>query len=439
MNASRIPHILLVDDTPTNLRVLSDALQHQNWKTLVAPDGESALEQVKYIQPDLILLDVMMPGIDGFETCRQLKTNPETASIPIIFMTSLSDTAEKLRGLSLGAVDYITKPFQQEEMIARVKLHLRLSQLTHRLEEEVADRTQALSQSLEKLQTVQVQLIHSEKMSSLGQLVSGIGHEINNPINFIGGNLHFVEQYMHDLCQLISLYEQRFPSDDEIREFQAEIELDYLKEDCLKLTQSMRDGVQRIKEISNSLRTYARADINSRSVYDVHHGLDSTLLLLRHRLNASKYPQPIQVNKDYGDIPKINCYPGQLNQVFMNLLSNAIDAIDEQIQHEPTDESAQTPTSLNYRIDIHTHCDMDAEMIVVSIQDNAGGIPPEIQSQVFQPTFTTKAVGKGTGLGLPISYQIVVGKHDGQLNFQSEVGHGTTFTIKLPIGAVEAA
>lgn len=179
---SSTPKILIVDDNPTNLEVLSDALRDQGWTTLVATNGESAIEQVDYALPDLILLDIMMPGIDGFETCRQLKANPRTQRLPIIFMTALSDPVDKVKGLELGAVDYITKPFQHEEVLARIKLHLNLFYLNNRLEQRVLERTHELEGSLNKLQTAQLQLIQSEKMSVLGQLVAGIGHEINNPL-----------------------------------------------------------------------------------------------------------------------------------------------------------------------------------------------------------------------------------------------------------------
>ena len=204
---SSTPKILIVDDNPTNLKVLSDALRDQGRTTLVATDGESAIEQVDYALPDLILLDVMMPGIDGFETCRQLKANPRTQRLPIIFMTALSDPVDKVKGLELGAVDYITKPFQHEEVLARIKLHLNLFYLNNRLEQRVLERTQALEGSLNQLQTAQLQLIQSEKMSVLGQLVAGIGHEINNPIGCIDGNIKHAVSHIQDLLGLISLYQ----------------------------------------------------------------------------------------------------------------------------------------------------------------------------------------------------------------------------------------
>jgi signal transduction histidine kinase len=425
------PHILLVDDTPTNLKVLAEALQGQGWKTLMAADGESAIEQVAYRRPDLILLDVMMPGIDGFETCRRLKADPTTQDIPIIFMTALSDTLDKVRGLELGAVDYITKPFQQEEVIARTKLHLRLSQLTLRLEQAVADRTQALTDSLQELQSTQLQLVQSEKMSTLGQMVSGIGHEINNPINFISGNLEYVESYANSLFRLIALYQQKLPDDREIAALTAEIDLDYLTSDLPKIVRSMHDGTERLQDISLSLRTFARGDVSNTVEYQVEEGLDSTLMLLSHRIKANEQRPAIAIIKQYQNVPNINCYPGQLNQVFMNLIANAIDALEE----------ANLRANLQYadlvaqpnQIRMSTEFDAIGNYLTIRIKDNGSGISAAVKDRIFEPSFTTKAVGKGTGLGLPISRQIIEEKHQGELECISELGQGTEFVIRLPV------
>jgi signal transduction histidine kinase len=420
--------ILLVDDTPTNLKVLAEALHGQGWKTLMAADGESAIEQVEYLRPDLILLDVMMPGIDGFETCRRLKANPATQDIPIIFMTALSDTVDKVRGLDLGAVDYVTKPFQHEEVIARTKLHLRLSQLTHRLEQEVQSRTQDLSQSLNQLQQAQLQLIQSEKMSTLGQLVAGIGHEINNPIGFINGNLKYVQEYANDLFRLLELYQAKLPSSDaELDDLIEEIDLPYLIGDLPQMLGSMKEGVSRLQEISLSLRTFARSDTATMVDYQVEDGLNSTLMLLGHRLKADDRRPAIQIVKNFQKTPKVNCYAGQLNQVFMNLFANAIDALDDFNEGKSYQELEAQPN----RISIAT--ELKGQDLVIRIQDNGTGIDAGIREKIFEPSFTTKAVGKGTGLGLPISQQIIEVKHQGKLDCFSELGQGTEFVITLPI------
>ncbi|NJM45285.1 MAG: response regulator [Alkalinema sp. RU_4_3] len=428
MHSDNPLRILLVDDTPTNLKVLAEALHGQGWKTLMAADGESAIEQVEYLRPDLILLDVMMPGIDGFETCRRLKANPGTQDIPIIFMTALSDTVDKVRGLELGAVDYVTKPFQHEEVIARTKLHLRLSQLTHKLEQEVQSRTQDLSQSLSQLQQAQLQLVQSEKMSTLGQLVAGIGHEINNPIGFINGNLKYVQEYANDLFRLLELYQTKLPNPDaELEDLIEEIDPPYLIGDMPQMIGSMKEGVSRLQEISLSLRTFARSDTASMVEYQVEDGLNSTLMLLGHRLKADDRRPAIQIIKNFQTTPKVSCYAGQLNQVFMNLFANAIDALDDFNEGKSYQELETTPN----RITVST--ELKNNELVIRIGDNGIGIDDQIREKIFEPSFTTKAVGKGTGLGLPISQQIIEGKHKGKLDCFSEVGKGTEFVITLPI------
>jgi len=424
------PRILLVDDNPTNLKVLSETLRGQGWITLVAADGASAIEQAEYSQPDLILLDVMMPEMDGFEACRQLKANSTTELIPIIFMTALSDVLDKIKGLGLGAVDYITKPFQEEEVIARIKLHLKLSHLTQTLERRVEERTAELNASLHQLQQTQLKLIQSEKMSMLGELVSGIGHEINNPIGCIGGNISFVGDYTQDLFKIIRFYQTKCPQlDTEISELIEETDFVYLIEDMPKLVKSIQEASHRLQNISLSLRTFARSDIATKVEFQIHEGLESTLMLLRHRTKSNERRPEIEISRQFGLIGPISCYSGQMNQVFMNLIANAIDAIEEGNQNRSYQEIVMTPN----QITISTGILPTKDSIFIKIKDNGKGIPLALQAQIFEPTFTTKAVGKGTGLGLPISRQIIVDKHNGTLECISGPGQGTEFIITLPI------
>ncbi|MEH1930752.1 hybrid sensor histidine kinase/response regulator [Nostoc sp.] len=423
-------YILLVDDNPNNLKLLHEAIQACGWKALMATDGESAIEQTEYARPDLILLDVMMAGIDGFETCRRLKANPMTQNIPVIFMTALSDCTDKVAGLEIGAVDYITKPFQQEEVIARLKLHLKISHLARTLEERVQERTAELTQSLQELQQTQLQLIQSEKMSTIGQMVAGIGHEINNPVGFVGGNLFYIEEYVNNLLRLVSLQQQKLPQpDQEIQKLIEEIDLEYLVEDLPKLLASMHQGITRLQDISLSLRTFARADITSQVEFQIHEGIDSTLMLLKHRLQGKGDRTKIQVVTQYGDLPAITCYPGQLNQVFMNIIANAIDAFDELNQNHSDQDIAACPRLIT----ITTSVDPQQQTVTICIQDNGPGMPAEVQARIFEQYFTTKSVGKGTGLGLAISYQIIVDKHNGELKCFSMLGDGTKFIITLPM------
>ncbi|MGG6296005.1 hybrid sensor histidine kinase/response regulator [Leptolyngbya sp. AN02str] len=436
MNPTTPRTILVVDDNATNVRVLYDVLSAAGFRVLVAQSGESALNKLKVILPNLILLDVMMPGIDGFETCRRIKAEPSTQNIPVMFMTALSDTADKVKGFSLGAIDYVTKPLQQDEVLARVNVHIRLQslqqelqQLNQTLEQQVAQRTAELSTTLAQLKESQLHLVQSEKMSTLGQMVAGVAHEINNPVVFISGNLQPAIYYVQDLFGLIELYQNRLPNPDEELANRIEtIDLDYIREDLPKLLASMKEGVNRICNISTSLRAFSRTDTATQIPFNIHEGLDSTLMILGHRLKSTPKQPGVQVIKDYGDLPLVECYPGQLNQVFMNILSNALDALEEHYQHQVNEHSQLYPGTI--RIWTET---LDEEWVRVHIADNGPGIAKEVRSHLFDPFFTTKPVGKGTGLGLSISYQIVTEKHHGKLYCYSEPGQGTEFVVEIPV------
>ncbi len=429
---SKPVHILLVDDNVNNLKVLAEAVRECGWKALMATDGESAIEQAEYAKPDLILLDVMMPVIDGFETCCRLKSNPVTQNIPVIFTTALSDTVNKVKGFEMGAVDYITKPFQQEEVIARLKLHLKISELTQTLEQRVEERTAELSQSLQQLQEAQLQLIQNEKMSALGNLVAGVAHEINNPVGFLSGNLQPAQDYVKDLLGLIDLYQRIYPTAaPEIQDEIETIDLEYLREDLPKLLESMKLGVERIRCISNSLRTFSRADKDYKVPFNIHEGLDSTLLILKHRLKANEQRPEIAVVREYGDLPAIDCFPGQLNQVFMNILANAIDALEEHSEGRSFTDIQAHPN----QITICTEITDDEQSVIIRFRDNGTGITDEVKQRIFDHLFTTKGVGKGTGLGLVITRQIVIEKHNGSLEVHSVPGKGSEFVITLPTKA----
>jgi signal transduction histidine kinase len=424
--------ILIVDDNSANLGVLSDALSQAGFEVRVAKSGKMALERVKYALPDLILLDVMMPEMDGFETCRRLQANPETTHIPVIFMTALSDTANKVEGFQLGAVDYITKPFQQEEVLARVKLHLKLHVLAEKLEEKnmlLEQKVVEVSKAYEDLQKMQIKLIQSEKMSGLGQLAAGIAHEINNPINFIAGNLSYAQEYAHNLLKIIHLYQEDYVNPTpRIQAAIDEIELEFLEEDFIKILKSMNLGTQRIQEIVKSMRIFSRVDEAEVKTVNIHQGIDSTLTILHHRLKAKPDHPEIELIKEYGQLPQVECHAGQLNQVFMNIISNAIDALDESNQQRSFAEIQQHPN----RIQISTKV-IDDNWVAIHISDNGRGVCETVGPKLFDPFFTTKPIGKGTGLGLSISYQIIVEKHGGRLYCQPISGKGIEFVIEIPI------
>ena len=286
-----------------------------------------------------------------------------------------------------------------------------------------------LAQALNELRTAQMQIIHAEKMASLGQLVAGVAHEINNPINFIHGNLEHAHQYTQDLLHCVELYQHYHPNaTPEIQEFFKKAEIEFLFDDLPKLFQSMKVGTERICEIVTSLRNFSRLDEADFKPANIHEGIDSTLMILQHRLKPSTDSPTIHVTKDYDTLPLIECYPGQLNQVFMNLLSNAIDALEERNLQATPEVIAANPGEIRISTSL-----LNKDWIDIRIADNGLGIDEKVLSRLFDPFFTTKAVGKGTGLGLSISYQIVTEKHNGKIYCQSEVGKGTEFVIELPI------
>ena len=288
-----------------------------------------------------------------------------------------------------------------------------------------------LQEAYEKLQNAQIQLVQSEKMSSLGQMVAGIAHEINNPATFINGNISHTYTYFHDLIELLSLYQECYPSPGpQIAEKVKELELDFLKEDLPKMLNSMRVGVERISKIVLSLRNFSRLDESEMKLVDVHEGIDSTLLILQHRLHQASIKSGIEIIKEYGKISQIYCCAGQLNQVFLNIISNAIDALEN--QPEPRTIVIRT---LMKKAGLKSHSKnqlSDCDRIVICIADSGPGMSEEVRKRLFDPFFTTKPVGAGTGLGLSISHQIVVEKHKGSLRCISAPGQGAEFWIEIP-------
>ncbi|WP_442947009.1 sensor histidine kinase [Nostoc sp. UHCC 0870] len=266
-------------------------------------------------------------------------------------------------------------------------------------------------------------------MSVLGQLVTGIAHEINNPVSCIYGNLGHSFTYFQNMINLIDLYQHHYP--EPVIQIQEEItamDLEYIRADLPNLISAMKEGIQRIRDISSSLRIFSRADTENKVKCNIHEGIDSTLLILKHRLKGSENCPPIEVIKDYGDLPLIECFPGQLNQVFMNLLANAIDAIEESNTKRSIEEIQQHP----HHIIIQTILNNNKNLVLIKIKDNGLGMSEEIQQKIFDHLFTTKAVGKGTGLGLSIAQQIIVKKHQGNLDVNSVIGKGSEFTITIP-------
>jgi two-component system NtrC family sensor kinase len=623
--------IVVVDDTPENLFLLSEMLEQQGYQVRKALNGRVALMTCKKRLPDLILLDINMPEMDGYEVCEQLKADEKTCNIPVIFISALDSVLDKVRAFDVGGVDYITKPFKCAEVISRIESQLKLRSLQAKLEEknlmleqEVSHREKAqaalelseaknlallnaipdlmillrsdgtfldyrigeiinhsspfsapdirgidldikernifknqrliqtlenflgssilksisnqdhsylnssysreesnfigqkvsdvlsedlaiwmmhyveqtllsseiqiaefvqrvndkwhryetrfvksridevlaivrdvsdskeaeahrmqtqallrmqkqqLEQTLGELKLAQSQLVQNEKMVGLGQLVSGIAHEINNPISFIYGNITYLDQYIQSLLYLIDTYQQEGEMNDKLKAVVEEIDLDFLKEDVQKLSCSMRAGAERIRQIVLSLRNFARLDEAEMKPVDIHNGIESTLLLLEHRMRQAENRPAIEVIKKYDNIPFVTCYASQLNQVFFNLLNNAIDALQMPFNPDNSLNQSHQVKIIHPQIRIATEM-TEYNTVLIKIADNGPGISESIRWRIFDPFFTTKPPGSGTGLGLSISYQIVVQRHKGQLSCSPLSGEGTEFVIEIPI------
>ncbi|WP_446808716.1 ATP-binding protein [Methylomonas sp. 2BW1-5-20] len=414
-SADRQATILLVDDESINLSIFGQFLAPY-YQVLVATDGPRALQLAGGTpKPDVILLDVMMPGMDGYQVIGQLKADPDTRDIPVIFVTALSSDVEEERGLLLGAVDYIYKPCHLSILLARIKTQLELKNARDWLKDQNAYLETEVQRRHQENQVVHLQLLQSEKLAAIGQLAAGIAHEINNPIGFVSSNLNTLNGYLHDVFSVMdacdaALNENPLSAEtlQDLRELKTSKQLDYLRGDIPELIAESREGLSRVRDIIQDLKDFAHTDKNEWELGDLHKGLDSTLNIIGNEL---KYR--CTVHKQYGEIPQIYCLPSQLNQVFMNLLINAAHAIET-------------------KGDIHIRTGCTGQEVWVEIGDNGKGIAPENLTRLFEPFFTTKPVGKGTGLGLSIS-QNIVRKHGGRIDVSSEPGQGSRFRVWLPI------
>lgn len=450
--------ILIVDDNPANLSVLSECLESYEFEILIAQNGESAIQKANYANPDLIILDIMMPGIDGFETCKRLKEKPKTQNIPIILMTALSDHNNKVKGLKSGAVDYITKPFQQDEVVARINIHLSIHYLSQevqeknlKLQKEIEEHKLSenrLRGTLEELAKTQVKLVQSEKIAGIGRVVAGLCHEFNNPISFITGNIQFLRKYVEDLVNIINLDKDDNSSQELIslshkRDIISHEEMEYIINDIPKVIASIEAGTDRIIKILDRLKKFSFLDQSGKKMLDINDGLEGVISLISHRIepvtletSTGSINRPkIKVIREYDRLPLVYCYPDQIHQALLNLVTNSVDAIDEIYESstdssfvsevEPANNSYQGPL-LTLKTKYHpTH-------ISIHIIDNGVGIPDNIQSHIFDPFFTTKAVGKGVGLGLAICFQIMTEMHHGCLTCKSN-SLGTEMIIELPL------
>ncbi|MEM9948253.1 MAG: ATP-binding protein [Cyanobacteria bacterium P01_D01_bin.36] len=413
-------YILVVDDEPDIEALISQKFRREIRKDeylfTFASNGKEAYQKIvgpgRLVSFDMVLTDINMPVMDGLELLSELaklKQPPKT-----VVVSAYSDMNNIRCAMNRGAFDFVTKPISFQDLTLTIRKTLK-----------AVDRERLVQTQLAQ---AKVQLVQSEKMSALGQMVAGVAHEINNPVNFIYGNLSPARSYVKDLLELIRLYQNNYPQPtDDIQDCMEEIDLDFLQQDLFKLFDSLSVGAERIRELVLSLRNFSRLDESERKKVDVHEGIDSTLLILGSRLKATEERPAIELVCEYGELPMVECYPSQLNQVVMNLVANAIDAIDECYQLG-TVEKADGSNVIRLSTAV-----LNDRWVRIAIADNGPGISEETRSRLFDPFFTTKPVGKGTGLGLSISYQIIVDKHRGRLMCESVLGEGTTFVVELPM------
>ncbi|MDA8214956.1 MAG: response regulator [Nitrospiraceae bacterium] len=445
--------ILIVDDEQANLKLLSALVSCYGYHFETAGNGLEAMEKTKKIRPDLILLDVLMPVMNGVETCKRLKEYPDSRHIPVIVLTSLGDKETRLKCLEAGANDFLAKPVDNAELIVRVRNLLQLKEFEDRnkiltekiqtieavqkIEEELKasqkelieknnemkQLTESQHKELEKayaeLKAAQSQILQQEKMASIGQLAAGIAHEINNPVGFVMSNLGSLQKYADKLSEFIKAQTEAIGElgvkssefgeiQKKVDEFKKSLKIDYIIDDLGNLIRESLDGAERVKKIVQDLKSFSRIDEAEWKMADINAGIESTINIVWNEL---KYKATVK--KEYGNIPLTKCNPGQLNQVFMNILINAAHAIEKQGE-----------------ITVKTW--HGSGFIYISISDTGKGIPSENLNRIFEPFFTTKEVGKGTGLGLSIAYDIVK-KHNGDITVESKAGKGSAFTIKIPV------
>jgi PAS domain S-box-containing protein len=369
----------------------------------------------------------------GVEVCQELRFYHQTGVIVWLELSAQPQSETEFSGSMINISDVYN------ELRLRKHAEALLKQTNEELEARVEQRNieliqanQDLKVTLEKLKYTQAQLVQTEKMSSLRQLVAGIAHEINNPVSFIYGNLKSADEYTQNLFSLLDIYQRHYPQSAEaIEEFTNFIELDFLRSDFPKLFKSMLMGAERIRDIVLSLRTFSRLDEAEMKTVDINEGIDSTIMLIQSRLNPTKERLQIEVIKEYESLPLVECYPGELNQVFLNILVNALDALeDSALKGRWTTKKFNMMD--NPRIYIRTQL-LEPDQVTISIADNGLGIPSDTLKHIFNPFFTTKPVGQGTGMGLAISYQIITQKHRGCLECISQPGVGAEFIIRIPL------
>ncbi|MEG4962538.1 MULTISPECIES: response regulator [unclassified Microcoleus] len=436
--------ILFVDDEPDLESLISQKfrkkIRAEEWQLFFAHNGVQALEKLKeHPDLDIVVTDLNMPEMDGLTLLSRL--NQIDIPLKTVVISAYGDMKNIRNAMNFGAFDFLTKPidFQDLEITINKTLRdvqqLKENQYLRQSEARAREQAQDLQQTLQELKKTQAQLIQTAKMSSLGQLVAGIAHEINNPANFISGNISHLSDYIQKLLRLLHLYQQQYtPPCFEIQTEIEAIDLEFMIVDLSQILASMKCGVDRIHKIVLSLRNFSRLDEANIKAVDIHEGIKSSLLILDNRLQKTTTRPEIDVIEEYSNLPLVECYAGELNQVFINILSNAIDALNEYNKQR----SLNDISALQSAITIRTVLLEEKSSVVIQIRDNGLGMTADVKNRIYEPFFTTKPIGQGTGLGLYISYQIVLEKHGGALKCVSEVGEGAEFWIEIPIRQTKA-
>jgi len=416
--------VLVVDDTPDMAKLMAKAVEDQGYEVFVAGDGRYALQMASAECPDVVLLDIMMPRLSGIEVLRHLKEDAQLRPIPVILVTAKSEDGDVIAGLDTGAHDYVTKPFKKEILAARVRSavqikqnHDRLVQLNKQLQAEIAER-----------ERMQHELVRAQKLESIGHLAAGIAHEINTPAQYVGDNTRFLQEAFGDFDNLFGKFDRLLQAakqgnltDELVAEVEAavhEADVDYLTEEAPKAIGQSLEGIERVADIVRAMKEFSHPGNGQKQAIDLNRAIQSTLTVSR---NEWKYVAEL-VSDFAPDLPLVPCLPGDFNQVILNLVVNAAQAIADVVGDGSTDKGTLTVRTRH-----------DRNWAEIRVEDTGTGIPEDIREHVFDHFFTTKDVGKGTGQGLTIAHSIVVEKHGGTIAFETAVGRGTTFIVRLPI------
>jgi signal transduction histidine kinase len=396
--------VLIADDHLVTRKLLQSVLEKNGYEVIAVGNGQQAW-QVLNQESDvrLAILDWMMPEMDGVEICRKLQDEHKSSLYYVILLTAMGGTENITAALQAGANDYVTKPFEKDELLARLKVGERIIDL-------------------------QKELTQAQKLESIGQLAAGIAHEINTPIQYVGDNIRFMQEAFQDFCHVLQGYAEvmdlsqeqagRTEKGNDLKKLILEVDLDFLKEEIPSAIQHSIEGVEHISKIVRAMKEFAHPGIKEKTEIDINKAIESTITVAT---NNWKYVATVDTDFDL-DLPLVSCHPAEFNQVVLNLIVNAVDAISDMLGQESSEKGKIAISTLQ-----------EDDEVVIRISDTGTGIPEEIREQIFNPFYTTKEVGKGSGQGLAISRSIIVDKHGGSLTFETECGEGTTFIIRLPI------